>query len=95
MLLDYSAAFDTIDHETLFQRLKDRYGICGTVLKWFISYLEQRQQAVVVGDTVSDTFPLPWGVPQGSVMGPLDFVLYTGPLSDVIRAPRLFEMIIY
>ena len=44
VLLDYSAAFDTIDHETLFQRPKDRYGICGTVLKWFISYLEQRHK---------------------------------------------------
>jgi len=86
VLLDYSAAFDTIDHGILFQRLRSRYGITGTALQWIRSYLSNRRQAVLIEDTLSDTFPLPWGVPQGSVKGPLDFILYTGPLSDVINA---------
>ena len=93
VLLDYSAAFDTIDHNILFERLKNKYGIGGTALNWFVSYLENRVQAVVVEENISDDFPLPWGVPQGSVKGPLDFVLYTGPLSDVISAHKGIEHI--
>ena len=85
-LLDYSAAFDTIDHKILFERLKNKCGVGKTVLNWIVSYLENRDQAVVVEDNISDEFPLSWGVPQGSVKGPLDFVLYTGPISDVISA---------
>ena len=95
VLLDYSAAFDTIDHEILFERLKNKYGVGGTALNWIVSYFENRVQAVVVEDNISDEFPLPWGVPQGSVKGPLDFVLYTGPLSNVISAHEGIQHIIY
>ena len=95
VLLDYSAAFDTIDHKILFERLKNKYGVGGTALNWIVSYLENRVQAVVVEGNISDEFPLPWGVPQGSVKGPLDFVLYTGPLSDVISAHEGIQHIIY
>ena len=75
-LIDYSPAFDTINHSMLFERFKRRYGICGTVLKWYVSYLDSRKQAIVIGDSISDTFPLPWGVPQGSVKGPLIWFYY-------------------
>ncbi len=95
VMLDYSAAFDTIDHGVLYKRLQDKYGIGGTVLKWFVSYLDNRAQAVTIGDTISDTFPLQWGVPQGSVKGPLDFVLYTAPLSDIINLHPGIKHIIY
>ena len=95
VLLDYSAAFDTINHEVFFKRLQDRYGIGGTVLKWFMSYLKDRSQAVVIDKVTSDSFPLPWGTPQGSVKGPLDFIMYTGPLSDVISAHKGIQHIIY
>ncbi|XP_072022511.1 uncharacterized protein [Amphiura filiformis] len=95
VLLDYSAAFDTIYHSIFFERLQSRYGLEGTVLNWFMSYLQDRVQAVVLDKVLSDTFPLPWGTPQGSVKGPLDFILYTGPLSDVISAHSGIQHVIY
>ena len=95
VLLDYSAAFDTINHKMLFERFQTRYGICGTALKWCISYLENRKQAIVISDSISDPFPLPWGVPQGSVKGPLDFIMYSAPLSDVINAHKDINHVIY
>ena len=97
MLLDYSAAFDTINHEIFqfFKRLQDRYGIGGTVLNWFKSYLKDRSHAVVIDKVISDSFPLPWGTLQGSVKGLLDFVMYMGPLSDVISAHKGIHYVIY
>ncbi len=86
VLLDFSSAFDTIDHQLLFRRLNSRYGISGTALSWIKSYLKDRTQSVVINDTVSDKSPLIWGVPQGSVAGPLLFTLYSAPLQDVISA---------
>ena len=54
VLLDLSAAFDTIDHEVLLSRLEKRYGIKGTTLKWFRSYLTDRSQSVIIDDEVSE-----------------------------------------
>ena len=95
ILLDYSAAFDTINHDTLFSRLKNDYGIGGSVLKWCISYLEHRKQAVVIDNTVSDPIALLYGTPQGSVKGPLDFILYTGPLSNIVNSHSGINHMIY
>ena len=95
ILLDYSSAFDTITHSIFFERLQSRYGIGGTVLRWFKSYLTNRSQAVVVNDRLSDIHILPCATPQGSVKGPLDFILYTGPLSDVIGAHSGIMHMIY
>eukprot|EP00057_Strongylocentrotus_purpuratus_P001595 XP_001200033.2 PREDICTED: RNA-directed DNA polymerase from mobile element jockey-like [Strongylocentrotus purpuratus] len=86
VLLDFSAAFETIDHAKLMCRLRHDYGFDGKVLQWLASYLEDRHQVIVVNRVPSKAFPLPWGVPQGSVLGPLLFSLYTGPLSEVIHA---------
>ena len=61
VLLDYSSAFDTINHIMLSERFQRRYGIYGTALEWCVSYLDSREQAVVIGDSVSDPFPLPLG----------------------------------
>jgi hypothetical protein len=77
VLLDMSAAFDTIDHQTLLTRLEKRFGITGTALNWFRSYLLNRTQSVVVGDAMSIAKPLKYGVPQGSHLGPVLFNLYT------------------
>ena len=85
LLLDMSAAFDTIDHEILLNRLSDRCGIKGTVLKWFRSYLSNRTQIVQIGNKQSKPKPLNYGVPQGSVLGPLLFTIYTLPLGDIIK----------
>ena len=78
VLLDLSAAFDTVDHELLLPRLKARLGIGGTALAWFRSYLTNRTQEVMVGDTLSSLVYLLFGVPQGSVIGPASVLhLYT------------------
>ena len=87
-LLDLSAAFDTIDHGILLSRLHTSFGISGTVYKWFESYLSNRTNRVKILDKYSDTTVLQYGVPQGSVLGPVLFTLYTEPLSDIIK---LFE----
>ena len=84
-LLVQSAAFDTIDHKILLNRLSYTFGISGTVFKWFISYLTNRTQSVSVGDLNSLPLPLKYGVPQGSVLGPILFTPYSQPVSDKIR----------
>ena len=83
-LLDLSAAFETIDHTILFNR--DWFGVDGTVLMWIKSYLTNHRQKVKLGNSFSDAFSLPYGVPQGSVLGPLLFTLYTIPLSHIISS---------
>ena len=88
-LLDQSAAFDTIDHNILLNRLSYSFGISGTVFKWFISYLTNRTQSVSVGDLNSSSFPLKYGVPQGSVLGPILSTLYSQPVSDKIREHKV------
>ena len=88
-LLDLSSAFDTIDHNILITRLSTCYGISGTALSWFTSYLTDRRQAIKIGNCFSDTLPTSCGVPQGSVLGPLLFTLYTTPLSSVIQGHNL------
>ena len=86
VLLDLSAAFDTVDHTMLLSRLEKRCGITGTALKWFHSYLTNRSQAVIIGSETSEHCKLSCGVPQGSVLGPLLFTIYMSPLGDVMRA---------
>ena len=85
VLLDLSAAFDTIDQPTLLERLEKRCGITGTALKWFESYLSGRTQCVTINSTQSAPNVLDFGVPQGSVLGPILFTTYTSPLGDIIR----------
>lgn len=84
LLLDLSAAFDTVTHDLLLLRLAKRFGIGGTVLGWFRSYLCDRSQFVRVGSQRSSSAVLDCGVPQGSVLGPILYVMYTSPLADII-----------
>ena len=85
VLLDLSAAFDTIDHNILIQRLKIRYGLSGSVLEWFDSYIRGRNQVIKIGDSKSDPHLLLSGVPQGSVAGPQIFTLYSSPIEDIVK----------
>ena len=82
--LDLSAAFDTIDHSILLQRLEITFGVSGTALEWFKSYLSNLHQAVVLKGKKSSDHLLKYGVPQGSVLGPVLFTLYTQPLVQEI-----------
>ena len=85
-LLDLSAAFDTIDHNTLTNRLAEWYGVSGMALAWFKSYLCGRHQKIKSDKFFSDSSLLEHGVPQGSVLGPLLFSLYTAPLGTIISS---------
>jgi hypothetical protein len=76
VLLDLSAAFDTVDHTILLRRLQSLLGLRGNALSWFQSYLSGRAQRISVDGTYSDKFDLECGVPQGSCLGPLLFTIY-------------------
>ena len=85
VLLDLSAAFDTIDHTVLLHRLKHDFGITGTALKWLDSYLSKKTQTVKIGDSFSTKQKVLFGVPQGSVLGPVLFSLYSSPVTKIAR----------
>ena len=83
VLLDLSAAFDTLDHDILLTRMESCMGITDKALLWYKSYLHERSQAVKIDKTMSAFSPLVYGVPQGSVLGPKEFSKYT-PLLQAI-----------
>ena len=86
VLLDLSAAFDTVDHKIPLSRLITKFGIRGKVLNWFALYLSGRSQRIFFDGATSNSFYLRFGVPQGSCLGLLLFVLY-------LYASKLFEII--
>ena len=89
MIFFLSAAFDTIDHNILITRLSSWFGIQGSVLKWFKSYLSSSSFCVKCNDCFSSSHSCLCGVPQGSVLGPLLFIMYTTPLSSLISSLSL------
>lgn len=93
VLLDLSAAFDTVNFATLLAFLKDFLGLSGSVLDTIRSYLEGRTQCVSIKNVLSHLSELIYGVPQGSVLGPLIFCLYTLPLGEILRHHNINYMI--
>ena len=85
VMLDLSAAFDTVDHEILLNRLNSRVGVKGQALKWFASYLTNRSLRLSFGQALSEKFELSYGVPQGSCLGPLLYTIYASELLDIIE----------
>ena len=90
VLLDLSAAFDTVDHAILLQWLEREFSVTGTVLSTIKSYLTNHTQWVVIGDPNTDgaksnKVSLSFGVPQGSVLGPILFTLYTCPPGNICK----------
>ena len=86
LLLDLSAAFDTVDHDEMMVSLKQDIGVDGMVYKWFSSFLSNRSQRTSVSGTNSDSRDMPYGVPQGSVLGPILFNIYVRNFIDLLES---------
>ena len=93
VMLDFSAAFGTIDHNHLIHRFSSRYGITDTALNWISSDLHNRNQCVLINNVKSDYHHLWCGVPQGSVAGPLAFIMFSAPLQDLIAAHGISRVV--
>ena len=85
IFLDLSAAFDLVDHDILLKQLSDRFHIKSVVLEWFKSYLKDRSYSVKIGCSISNSILIFYGVPQGSILGPILFLLYVCAIEDIAK----------
>ena len=88
IFLDLKKAFDTVNHTILISKLQS-IGVCGLELHWFSSYLSERKQATRVGKSLSALSPVEFGVPQGSILGPLLFTVYVNDLSAAVSKCKI------
>jgi hypothetical protein len=84
VLLDLSSAFDTIDHKTIIDVLEYQFGVTDKALEWIKSILSNRKQRVDLDNAFSEVCDVKYGVPQGSCLGPILFLLYVSQLYDII-----------
>ena len=89
VLVDLSAAFDTIDHQVLLKRLHQKFGFRDLARKWLVSYLVDRKQSVHIRSFVSVDSQLRFRVPQGSVLGPVLFSVYFAPVERIVLSHGL------
>ena len=85
VLLDLSAAFDTVDHQILLSVLENRFSMDSTALRWFESYLTDRVQSFSYAGVQTPSFKVDCSVPQGSVLGPRCFISYTEDIVDILE----------
>ena len=90
IFLDLRAGFDVINHEILIQKLKE-YNFADTAISWFHSYLIGRHQCVQIESSFSSYLSVPWGIPQGSILGPLLFLIYVNELPEVVKLPNIIS----
>ena len=87
--MDFKKAFDSVSHNKLLYKLK-MMDITGPLPKWFEAYLSGRQQCVAIGNHISDMLPVSSGVPQGSTLGPLLFLIYVNDISSEVNFSHIF-----
>ena len=86
VFLDIKKAFDSINHGILLNKMKKRFGISSIELKWFESYLSNKEQQCSINEQLSSKKTIICGVPQGSIIGPLLFLLYINDLPECLRS---------
>ena len=85
VFLDICKAFDSVNHEILLEKCETQFGIHDTELKWFQSYLKNRKQVCFVNEQTSSARKITCGIPQGSILGPLLFLLYINDMPDILE----------
>ena len=91
VFIDLAKAFDTLDHNILLKKL-EHYGIRGIALSWFSNYLQNRKQYVLTNNTSSHVMQVTCGIPQGSILGPLMFILY---INDLMHCSNILKFILF
>ena len=91
IFIDLEKAFDTVNHQILLSKL-DHYGIRGVANQWFSSYLSNRYQSVILNGEISARKPITCGVPQGSILGPLLFLIYINDMYLSVQSSTVYHL---